>query len=82
MDNFQDKGVSLSGLENIMNPVCYERLDPDTVCPERRNPNPVNIRPDPKPCPSVSFYYRKNPRKTLAAGVMGCRDGPKMSVCE
>ena len=47
MDNFQDKGVSLSGLENIMNPVCYDRLDPDTVCPERLDPDPVNIRPDP-----------------------------------
>ena len=49
MDNFQDKGVSLSGLENIMNPVCYERLDPDTVCPERLDPGPVNIGLDPKP---------------------------------
>ena len=33
-------------------PVCPERLDPDTdqVCPERLDPDPVNIRPDPQPC--------------------------------
>ena len=35
-------------------PVCPERLDPDQVCPEKLdpdpNPDPVNIRPDPKPC--------------------------------
>ena len=33
---------SVSGLENNM--------DPDPVCPERFDPDPVNIRPDPKPC--------------------------------
>ena len=27
----------------------FERLDPDPVCPERLYPDPVNIRPDPKP---------------------------------
>ena len=30
-----------SGLEKIM--------DPFPVCPERLDPDPVNIRPDPKP---------------------------------
>ena len=34
-------------------PVCPERLDPDSdpVCPERLDPDqdPVNIRPDPQP---------------------------------
>ena len=24
-------------------------MDPDSVCPERLDPDPVNIRPDPKP---------------------------------
>ena len=24
--------------------------DPDPVCPERSDPDPVNIRPDPRPC--------------------------------
>ena len=49
MENFQDKfgyGVwffpgSGSGLEKIM--------DPFPVCPERLDPDPVNIRQDPKP---------------------------------
>ena len=25
-------------------------MDPDPVCPERLDPDPVNIRPDTKPC--------------------------------
>ena len=33
-------------------------LDPDPVCPERLDPDPVNIRPDPKPCCSLPL----NPR--------------------
>ena len=30
----------------------FERLDLDSdpICPERLDPDPVNIRPDPKPC--------------------------------
>ena len=28
----------------------FERLDPDPVCPQRLDPDAVNIRPDPKPC--------------------------------
>ena len=48
-----------------MDPVCPERLDldpdpdldqdpdPDPVCPERLDPDLVNIRSDPKPCPLV-----------------------------
>ena len=31
-----------SGLEKFM--------DRDQVCPERLDPDPVNIRPDPQPC--------------------------------
>ena len=27
-----------------------KNIDPDPVCPERFDPDPVNIRPDPKPC--------------------------------
>ena len=27
-----------------------EFMDPDPVCPERLDPDPVNIRPDPQPC--------------------------------
>ena len=27
-----------------------ESLDPDPVCPERMDLDPVNIKPDPKPC--------------------------------
>ena len=49
------------GLEKIMdlNPICPERLDPDSgfpkmldpnlVCPERLDSDPVNIRTDPQP---------------------------------
>ena len=38
-----------SGLEKIMDPdpICLERLDP--VHPEGWDPDPVNIRPVPKP---------------------------------
>ena len=36
MENFQDK--------------CVWIRDPDTVCPEWLDPDPVNIRPNPKPC--------------------------------
>ena len=43
-----------SGLKKFMDPdpVCPERLDPDTdqVCPERLDPDPVNIKPDLQPC--------------------------------
>ena len=37
-----------------------ETMDPDPVCPERLDPNsdPVNIRPDPKPCLSLSEPQR------------------------
>ena len=42
------------GLEKFIDPytVCPERFDPDLVFPERLDPDPdpVNIRPDPKPC--------------------------------
>ena len=37
------KTGSGSGLKKFM--------DPDPVCPERLDPDPVNIRPDPKSCP-------------------------------
>ena len=36
-----------SGIEKIMD------HDPDPNCPERFDPDPVNIRPEPKPC----LYY-------------------------
>ena len=45
-------------------PVCPERLDPDPdpVCPERLDPDPdsdpVNIRPDPKPCFSEYYFVK------------------------
>ena len=35
-------------------PVCPERLDPDPVF-ERLDPDPVNIRPDPQPCSLISI---------------------------
>ena len=31
-------------------------LDPDPVCPERLDQDPVNIRPDPKPCLKECFF--------------------------
>ena len=35
-------------------------MDPDPVCPERLDPDPVNIRPDPQPClqhsPALPFH--------------------------
>ena len=44
MENFKTElSGSGSGLEKIMDP------NPDPVCPERLDPDPVNIRPDPKP---------------------------------
>ena len=43
MENFQGRG-SGSGLQKFMDP------DPEPVCPERLDPDPVNIRPDPNPC--------------------------------
>ena len=46
MDNFQDRGVSIrSGHEKIID------QDPDPVCPEslEPDPDPVNVRLDPKP---------------------------------
>ena len=45
-----------SSLEKFMDqdldsdPFCPERLVPVLVCPERLDLDPVNIRPDPKPC--------------------------------
>ena len=42
------------GPDPNLDPVCPQRLDPDPdpVCPEMLDPDLVNIRPDPKPCPS------------------------------
>ena len=41
------KKATISILEKIM--------DLDPVCPERLDPDPVNIRADPKPCYSYSL---------------------------
>ena len=30
-------------------------LDPDPVCPERLDPDPVNIKQDPRPCHQAKF---------------------------
>ena len=64
MENFQDIGVWIKiGLFYLdSDPVFkflwirirFSRLDPDPVFPESLDPEPVNIRPDPKPCQSVS----------------------------
>ena len=35
-----------------------ECLDPDPVCPERLDPDPVAIRPDPKPCQSLEYILK------------------------
>ena len=50
-------------------PVCPERLDPDTdpVCPERLDPDPVNIRPDPQPWArykDILIFLKKEKPKT------------------
>ena len=33
-------------------------IDPDPVCPERLDPDPVNIRPDPQPCLQALYLKR------------------------
>ena len=38
-------------------------LDPDPVCPERLDPDPVDIRPDPKLCLA----------NLVSDGPLGCR---------
>ena len=42
ISGFLPGSESVFGLEKFMNP--------DPVCPKRLDPDPVNIRPDPKPC--------------------------------
>ena len=48
MENFQDRGVWIRIQSSNF-------MDPDPVCPERMDSDPVNIRPDPQPCSSAGL---------------------------